>query len=231
MTTFLNGTISLWFLIPMLAFFISLAFHTIFNLLPKLNSKSGKNLPPSPPKLPIIGNLHQLGNHTHHTLQSFAQTYGPLMLLHFGKVPVLVVSNNEAAREILKNQEHVFCNRPHRKMSDIILYDSKDVASAPYGNYWRQIRSICVLHLLSAKKVKSFGAVREEEISIMMDKIKQCCSSVTPVNLTDLFSTVTNNIVSRAALGGRYSGGEGSKFWEPMNEMMKILGAPVIGDC
>ncbi|KAG2384831.1 hypothetical protein LR48_Vigan10g087000 [Vigna angularis] len=190
-----------------------------------------KTLPPSPPKLPIIGNLHQLGTLTHRTLHSFAQTYGPLMLLHFGKVPVLVVSTAEAAREVMKTHDLVFSNRPHRKMFDIFLYDSKDVASAPYGNYWRQIRSISVLHLLSAKKVQSFGAVREEEISIMMDKIKQCCCSVTPVNLTDLFSTVSNDIVCRAALGRRYSRGEGSKFWEPMNEMMKLLGAPVIGDC
>ncbi|WVZ14798.1 hypothetical protein V8G54_012364 [Vigna mungo] len=190
-----------------------------------------KTSPPSPPKLPIIGNLHQLGTLTHRTLRSFAQTYGPLMLLHFGKVPVLVVSTPEAAREVMKTHDLIFSNRPHRKMFDIFLYDSKDVASAPYGNYWRQIKSISVLHLLSAKKVQSFGPVREEEISIMMDKIKQCCCSVTPVNLTDLFSTVINDIVCRAALGRRYSGGEGSKFWEPMDEMMKMLGAPVIGDC
>ncbi|KAK7364306.1 hypothetical protein VNO80_12862 [Phaseolus coccineus] len=230
MTNFLNGTISLWFFIPMLAFFILLAFPTIFNLLSKLNSKSAKKLPPSPSKLPIIGNLHQLGALTHHTLQSFAQTYGPLMLLHFGKVPVLVVSSAEAARVVLKTQEHIFCNRPHRKISDIIIYDSKDVASAPYGNYWRQIRSICVLHLLSAKKVQSFGAVREEEISIMMKEIKQCCSSFMPVNLSYLFTTVTNDIVCRAALGRRYSGEGGSKLREPLYEMMELLGASVIGD-
>jgi len=230
MTNFLNGTISLWFFIPMLPFFIILAFPTMFNLLSKLNSKSAKNLPPSPPKLPIIGNLHQLGNHVHRTLQSLAQTYGPLMLLHFGKVPVLIVSNAEAAREVLKTHEHVFCSRPHRKMSDIIVYDSKDVASAPYGNYWRQIRSICVSHILSAKKVQSFCAVREEEISLMMKEIKQCCSSLMPVNLTYLFTTVTNDVVCRAALGRRYSGEAGSKLREPLNEMMELLGASVIGD-
>ncbi|KAK8470353.1 hypothetical protein PHAVU_004G118932 [Phaseolus vulgaris] len=152
------------------------------------------------------------------------------MLLHFGRVPVLVVSTAEAAREVMKTHDLVFSNRPHRKMFDIFLYDYKDVASAPYGNYWRQIRSISVLHLLSAKKVQSFGVVREEEISTMMDKIKQCCSSSMPVNLTDLFTTVANDIVCRAALGRRYSGEGGSKLREPMDEMMELLGASVIGD-
>ncbi|KAL9324137.1 hypothetical protein ACSQ67_008994 [Phaseolus vulgaris] len=64
----------------------------------------------------------------------------------------------------------------------------------------------------------------------MMDKIKQCCSSSMPVNLTDLFTTVANDIVCRAALGRRYSGEGGSKLREPMDEMMELLGASVIGD-
>jgi len=189
-----------------------------------------KSSPPSPPKLPIIGNLHQLVTLTHRTLQSLAQTYGPLMLLHFGNVPVLVVSTAEAAREVLKTQDLVFSNRPRRKMFDILLYGSKDVGAAPYGNYWRQIKSISVLHLLSTKKVQSFHAVREEEISMMMEKIRQCCSSLMPVNLTDLFSTLTSEIVSRAALGRRYSGEGGSKLREAMDEMQVLLGAPVLGD-
>ncbi|KAG2384832.1 Cytochrome P450 [Vigna angularis] len=227
MMNFLNGTISPWFIIPMLAFFISLAFPTILNLLSKLNSKSAKNLPPSPPKLPVIGNLHQLGNLTHHTLQSFAQTYGPLMVLHFGKVPVLVVSNAEAAREILKNQDHVFCNRPHRKMFDIFWYGSRDVASAPYGHYWRQVKSICVLHLLSGKKVQRFRRVREEEAMIMVEKVMESCGSLKAVNLTDLFSDVTNDIVCRSVIGRRY---EGSVLRGPMSMLEEFLGASVIGD-
>ncbi|KAL9324140.1 hypothetical protein ACSQ67_008997 [Phaseolus vulgaris] len=51
-----------------------------------------------------------------------------------------------------------------------------------------------------------------------------------PVNLSYLFTTLTNDIVCRAALGRRYSGEGGSKLWEPMNEMMELLGASVIGD-
>ncbi|CAJ1952702.1 unnamed protein product [Sphenostylis stenocarpa] len=214
---------------------IFLFLHTAINLLSKRNHNFNSAMirkppPPSPPKLPIIGNLHQLGTLPHRTLHSFAQSYGPVMLLHFGKVPILVASTAEAAREVMKTHDLVFSNRPHRKMFDIILYGSKDVASAPYGNYWRQIRSISVLHLLSAKKVQSFGALREEEISTMMEEIKQGCSSSMSVNLTDLFSTVTNNIVCRAALGRRYSGEGGTKLRGPLNEMMELLGASAVGD-
>lgn len=147
---------------------------------------------------------------------------------------MLVVSNAEAASEVMKTHDLVFSNRPHRKLFDIFLYGSKDVASAPYGQYWRQIRSVCVLHLLSAKKVQSFRAVREEEISIMMEKIRKCCccssSSLMHVNLSDLFFTLANDVVCRAALGRRYSGEGGSMLHEPLNEMIELLGSSVIGD-
>ncbi|KAG5007202.1 hypothetical protein JHK85_025744 [Glycine max] len=219
MSTSLHENPSSLFFLPIITFITFFVLRTVIKLLSKWNNNSNSattretspvsSSPPSPPKLPIIGNLHQLGTLTHRTLQSLAQTYGPVMLLHFGKVPVLVVSTSEAAHEVMKAHDLVFSNRPHRKMVDIFFYGSKDVAFAPYGNYWRQIRSICVLHLLSAKK---------------------CCSSLMPVNLTDLFSTLTNDIVCRVALGKRYSGEGGIKLREPLNEMLELLGASVIGD-
>ncbi|XP_027357277.1 cytochrome P450 71A26-like [Abrus precatorius] len=190
--------------------FILILLSIFFNLLTKWSkpnsSKSIKNSPPSPPKLPILGNLHQLGPLKHRTLQSFAQTYGPMMLLHFGKVPVFVVSNSEAACEVMKTHDLAFCSRPHRKMFDIFFYGSSDVGCTPYGEYWRQKRSICVKHILSMKKVQSFSAVREEEIATMTGKIRQ------------------------VALGRRYSGEGGSKLREPMNEMVELLGVSVLGD-
>ncbi|KAI4356169.1 hypothetical protein L6164_000212, partial [Bauhinia variegata] len=193
------------------------------------NSEDTKRLPPSPPKLPIIGNLHQLGLYPHRSLATLAQRYGSLILIHFGSVPVLVVSSAEDAREVMKTQDLVFANRPRRKLFDILLYGSKDIATAQYGDYWRQIRSICVLHLLSNKRVQSFRAVREEETMIMMQKIKQ--SSSYSVNLSELFSTLTNDIVCRVALGKKYRKGEdGRKFHELLREFVELAGTLVLGD-
>ena len=108
---------------------------------------------PSPPRLPIIGNLHQLGLLPHRSLHSLSLKHGPLMLLRFGSKPVLVVSSAAAAREIMKTQDLVFANRPWSTVISKLLYGSRDVAFSPYGEYWRQIRSLCVVHLLSNKRV------------------------------------------------------------------------------
>ncbi|KAG5038404.1 hypothetical protein JHK86_019244 [Glycine max] len=194
------------------------------------NAVTSKNSPPSPPRLPLLGNLHQLGLFPHRTLQTLAKKYGPLMLLHFGKVPVLVVSSADAAREVMRTHDLVFSDRPQRKINDILLYGSKDLASSKYGEYWRQIRSLSVSHLLSTKRVQSFRGVREEETARMMDNIRECCSDSLHVNLTDMCAAITNDVACRVALGKRYRGGGEREFQSLLLEFGELLGAVSIGD-
>jgi cytochrome P450 len=149
------------------------------------------------------------------------------MLLYLGKVPVIIVSSADAASKVMKTHDLVFSDRPQRKIFDIMLYGSKDVASCAYGEYWRQVRSLSVLHLLSNKRVQSYRRVREEETAKMMQIIIQ--QKNTSVNLTELCSTVTNDITCRVALGKRYSE-EGGVFPELMLEFGELLGTFFIGD-
>ncbi|XP_044486210.1 cytochrome P450 736A117-like isoform X3 [Mangifera indica] len=88
------------------------------------SSTSHNNLPPSPSKLPILGNIHQLGLYPYRSLQSLAQRYGALMLLHFGRVPVLIISSADVAREITKTYDLIFSNRPKSMIAEKLLYDA-----------------------------------------------------------------------------------------------------------
>lgn len=144
------------------------------------------------------------------------------MLLHFGRVPVVVASSAEAAREIMKKQDLIFSNRPKLSISGRLLYNYRDVAFAPYGEYWRQIRSICVVQLLSNKRVRSYRRVREEETSLMVKKIEQLGSSSRAVNLSDLLSSLTNDVICRVALGKKY--GEVRDFKGTMADFCELLG-------
>ncbi|GFP78639.1 cytochrome p450 71a3 [Phtheirospermum japonicum] len=89
-----------------------------------------KYVPPSPRKLPMIGNLHQIVAYPHRSLWSLSNRYGELILLQFGCVPTLVVSSAEAAREIMKNQDAIFSNRPRISIPDRLVYGSREVVSA-----------------------------------------------------------------------------------------------------
>ena len=79
----------LFYLINYVLLFIVLllSFVYIFKLF-----RSGKpNFPASPPKLPIIGNLHQLGTLLDHSLHALSKKYGPIMFLDLGCAPTVVV--------------------------------------------------------------------------------------------------------------------------------------------
>ncbi|XP_030531144.2 cytochrome P450 736A117-like [Rhodamnia argentea] len=197
--------------------------------LPPSAAKKHYRPPPSPPKLPILGNLHQLGWHPHSSLANLSRKHGPLMVLRLGRVPALVVSSVDAARAILKTHDVVFSDRPKSSIFRKLLYDQKDVAMAPYGEYWRQTKSVFVLHLLSNKRVQSFRTVREEEVANLIGDIKGSLSSVSPanVNLSETFAALTNNVVCRVALGRKYGG---KRFKEMLMEFVELLGVFNFGD-
>lgn len=189
-----------------------------------------KNLPPSPPKFPIIGNLHQMGLSPHRNLQSLARKHGPVMLLHLGNVPVLVVSSADVAKDILKTYDQIFSNRPNSTVANGI-YDCKDIAFSPYGEYWRQVKSICVNQLLSNRKVQSFRNVREEEMFLMMEKVRESCREKSVINLSETFAALANDVICRVALGRKYSDGEGGrKFKKVLEELGVLLGTFDVGE-
>ncbi|KNA16975.1 hypothetical protein SOVF_084500 [Spinacia oleracea] len=204
----------------------------LFFLYKWLHKKSSpcKSSLPSPPRLPIIGNLHQLGTYPHRSLQSLSERYGELMLINLGKAPVLIVSSAKAAREIMKTQDLTFCNRPTSKTGNKLLYNGKDVAAAPYGEYWRQMKSICVLQLLSNTRVRCFRSVREEEMTLLVKKIEKSSSSA--VNLSEMFMTLTNDVICRVAFGRKYSANEGSdiNFKKLLKEFLELIGSFRVGD-
>ncbi|CAI9114754.1 OLC1v1015547C1 [Oldenlandia corymbosa var. corymbosa] len=190
-----------------------------------------KNLPPSPPKLPIIGNLHQLGFLPHRSLKSLAESHGPLMLLHFGSKPTLIISSPEVAEMFFKTNELNFLSRPKANFVGRLVYNFRDLGFAPYGEYWKQARSICVLQLLSNKRVQSFRSVREDEISLMLDDINESCLSHTPMNMSEMLSTLTLNLISRVAIGKRYSEEKrGTKVQKMLEEFMELLATFNVGD-
>ncbi|TXG56183.1 hypothetical protein EZV62_017496 [Acer yangbiense] len=193
----------------LLMWFLLLLIPLLFLLKKIVEVKEIKlQLPPSPPQLPIIRNLHQLGALPHQSFMKLSQKYGPVMLLNFGRIPFVIISSAEAAREVLKIHDLNTCNGVQLIGSRKLTYNYLDLAFAPYGDYWRQMRKICVLELFSLKRVQSFRFIREGEVASLMDTISQSASSATPVDLSEKMSALTASIVFRMAFGQIFQGSD-----------------------
>jgi len=186
---------------PILLSFLLFMLMVLKKLGKRFKTHRTLSLPPGPWQLPIFGNMHNFsaGCPPHRALGELSKKHGPLMLLRLGEVSTLVVSSAEYAKEVMKTHDANFASRPSVLSSKILSYDCTSIGFAPVGNYWRKLRKICALELLSQKRVESYRALREEELSNFIKWIASQAGS--PVNLSSkVFSTVYG-ITSRAAFG------------------------------
>uniref|UniRef100_J3MW27 Cytochrome P450 n=2 Tax=Oryza brachyantha TaxID=4533 RepID=J3MW27_ORYBR len=145
--------------------------------------------------------MHHLVNVLpHRKLRDLAAVHGPLMMLQLGDTPLVVASSREMAREVLKTHDTNFATRPKLLAGEIVGYEWADILFSPSGDYWRKLRQLCAAEILSPKRVLSFRHIREDEVMMRVNEIRAAGPS-TPVNLSVMFHSVTNSIVSRAAFG------------------------------
>ncbi|KAK1669584.1 hypothetical protein QYE76_057743 [Lolium multiflorum] len=201
--------------LPLLGFLVSLIFlllvkHVVSICTPC--SAPGKRLPPGPWKLPLLGSLHHVllsryGDLPHRALRELSSIHGPLMLLRFGVVPTLVVSSAEAAREVLKTHDTAFASRHLSPTLAVFSRGGQDILFSPYGDLWRQLRRVCVLELLSTRRVQSMRHIREDETAGLVRSLADECARTggvgAVVDIAERMSHVINNIVVRSAIGSR----------------------------
>ncbi|KAI5077575.1 hypothetical protein GOP47_0007399 [Adiantum capillus-veneris] len=131
--------------------------------------------PPGPPAWPIIGHLHLLGHLPHQSLCKLAQTYGPLLGLRLGGVPVIVAPSPQMAKEILQTHDAALAYRPRTAAAVHVCFDSSDVAYAPLGPYWKFLRQVYATELFGPKKMDAFRYVREGEARGLVRAVLQRC--------------------------------------------------------
>ncbi|KAL2525633.1 Cytochrome [Abeliophyllum distichum] len=122
------------------------------------------------------------------------------MHLKLGEVSTIVVSSPLFAKEVLKNHDPSCADRPETLASKIMWNKYSDIAFCPYGNYWRQMRKICIVELLSSKNVRSFESIRLDEASGLVESI-QSSSQEVPINLSEKIFFYISSITCRAAFG------------------------------
>ncbi|KDP32015.1 hypothetical protein JCGZ_12476 [Jatropha curcas] len=191
-----------------------------------------KNLPPSPPSLPIIGHLYFLKPPIHRILYSLAQKYGPIISLRFGSRPVIVVSSSSIAEECFTKNDIVFANRPRFLLGKHIAYNYTTISQAPYGDHWRNLRRVGAIEIFSNHRLNMFLSIRRDEINRLIMKLSlNSMQDFCKVELKSMLQELTFNIMMRMVAGKRYYGDdvsneeEGKEFRKLMKEVLAYAGA------
>ncbi|KAH7566649.1 hypothetical protein JRO89_XS08G0208800 [Xanthoceras sorbifolium] len=168
-----------------------------------------KNLPPSPPSIPIIGNLYLLKPPMHRTFHKLSQKYGPIFSLRLGSRLVIVVSSSTAVEECFTKNDVILANRPKLLITKHLTYDYTTLSNAPYGEHWRNLRRICAIEIFSSNRLNNFLSIRKDEVKQLLEKLS--CNSLqgfAKVELKPLLTELTFNNIMRMISGKRYYGDE-----------------------
>ncbi|CAL5187841.1 unnamed protein product [Lathyrus oleraceus] len=187
------------------------------------STKTFKNLPPNPPSLPIVGNLHQIKQPIHHYFHNLSQRYGPIFTLKFGSQLVAVVSSASLAEECFTKNDIIFANRLKTLRTKYLGFNSTNVITTSYGDHWRNLRRISSIEILSNHRLNSFSDIRKDETMRLIQKLAENSqSNFTKVKLRTLFSELTFNTIMRMVCGKRFyddESDEAKKFRDVMNDL------------
>jgi hypothetical protein len=143
------------------------------------------------------------------------------MYLQLGEVPVVVATSPEAAREIMRTHDAVLATRPWSATVKIMTADGAGIIFGRYGPLWRQLRKICMVELLSARRVQSFRHVREEEVGRLVAAVAESAASGEAVNVSERITALITDSTMRSLIGDRFEKTE--EFLETLDQLVKLV--------
>nr|AYM55644.1 cytochrome p450 [Croton stellatopilosus] len=215
----------------------------------RLRDHTHKNkclLAPEPSRpLPILGHLHLLGTEKTlaRTLARLADKSGPVFTIWLGVHRTVVVSSHEAVKECFTTNDKILASRPKSSHGTYLGYNYAAFGFATYGPFWREIRKIVVIQLLSNHRLKSLKHVQVSEVNgLIRDLYSRCITtgkqSSNKIVISEIFEHLTLNMITRMIAGKRYFsfGGEengeeeGKRIGKLMKEFMYVSGVFVPSD-
>ncbi|CAN1273724.1 Demethylepipodophyllotoxin synthase [Linum perenne] len=156
-----------------------------------------------------------------------ADKFGPIFTIRMGVHPAVVVSNWEMAKECLTTHDRVFADRPATIAMDLLGYQRSMVGFSPYGPYWRKIRKIATLELLSSHRLQLLRHVSER-------------NGVVTVEMDSWFGDIALNVILKMIVGksiGYLTAGEDGvrlkkllKSFFELSDFFELSGRFVVAD-
>ncbi|KAK1435352.1 hypothetical protein QVD17_01113 [Tagetes erecta] len=170
-------------------------------------------LPPGPRPWPIVGNLYDVKPVRFRCYAEWAQQYGPIISVWFGSTLNVVVSNNELAKEVLKEKDKHLADRHRSRSAAKFSRDGQDLIWADYGAHYVKVRKVCMLELFTPKRLEALRPIREDEVMAMVELIFNDSTHPDKIGkslvMRSYLGAVAFNNITRLAFGKRFMTNEG----------------------
>ncbi|KAF6142392.1 hypothetical protein GIB67_033819 [Kingdonia uniflora] len=203
-------------------------FFPILFLISRFFFSKRKNLPPSPPGLPILGHLNLIKSPKplHRVLAKITDRYGPVVFLQLGSRPTLIVSSPTATEECLTKNDITFANRPQLQIGKYVGNNYTTLVWAPYGHNWRNLRKMATLEIFSSYRQQMYNNVRSDEVHFMIKSLlpKEKGAQHRVIDMRSTLINMTLNNMMMMIAGKRYYG-ENAKELEKgklFNEILRV---------
>ncbi|KAI3856119.1 hypothetical protein MKW98_016152 [Papaver atlanticum] len=209
---------------------------------PGRNSNTKLQPPEAAGSWPIVGHLPHLVGSTplFKTLANMSDKYGPIFMVRFGMHPTLVVSSWEMSKECFTTNDKFLASRPPSASAKYLAYDNAMFGFSVYGPYWREIRKISTLHLLTHNRLEPLKHILYSEID---NCVKTLSDDLVKIEMSEMFGHLILNVVLRLVVGKstvviqkgngeNYTKDEeeGRKLHKSIIEFFELSGASVASD-
>ncbi|KAE8685076.1 hypothetical protein F3Y22_tig00111101pilonHSYRG00077 [Hibiscus syriacus] len=116
-----------------------------------------------------------------------ADKHGPLYSLKLGTHRVLVVSSWEFAKDCFTTNDRTLATRASIAAGRHIGYNNAVFGHAPYGEYWRDIRKMVTVELLSSHRLEKLKHIRFSEMDLFIKELYGLCSQKGAENIAKRF--------------------------------------------
>ncbi|TQE12402.1 hypothetical protein C1H46_002055 [Malus baccata] len=175
-----------------------------------------------------------------------ADKCGPIFTIRLGKHPVLVISNYDAVKECFTKNDIIFATRPKSAHGRYLGYNYAAFGFSPYGTYWREMRKMVIVELLSSRRLQALKHVHISEVDSFIKGLYKICkikgqNGRTKVMISEWLEHLTLNVITEMIAGKRYfdwgkvgndsdNEGEDKRIREMVEEFMLVFGKPVFSD-
>ncbi|CAD5209536.1 unnamed protein product [Bursaphelenchus okinawaensis] len=183
-----------------------------------------RKLPPGPPPLPLVGNVHTLSQQERweDKFIEWSKTYGPTFTYWLGELPVIAICEFADMQKFFVKQSEHFSDR-YRTPVDNLYAGNWGIALAN-GDSWREQRRFAL------KILRDFGLGKNQmearigaEIELLLEQVnKDIDDGIENIDFFNYTDMATGSVIGRIVLGRRFTKEHEDEFYRIKTLTSKI---------